>query len=95
MFLNVDTLRQALTSWCENGQCRLAAEMPSLAVSPFHGTAHLGQAHTDTFGKFLTDARAVEGDNEYYNYPGLETAMRNAGHLHDEPDREPPLEAIS
>jgi hypothetical protein len=33
------------------------------------------------FGEFLTNVRALEGESEYYSYPALETALRNAGYV--------------
>ncbi len=80
-FLTVETLRSALAAWCDNEQCRQAADMPALAVSLFHGTAHLGQVRSMVFGEFLTNVRTLEGEGEYYSYPSLETAMRNAGYV--------------
>jgi hypothetical protein len=71
-----------LGDWCDNDQCRKAAEMPALAVSLFHGTAHLGPSRSTAFSGFLIKVRALEGDDEYYSYPALEAAMRNAGYLH-------------
>jgi hypothetical protein len=42
--------------------------------------AHLGQVRSTLFGEFLTNVRVLEVEDEYYSYPALETAMRNAGY---------------
>ncbi|WP_285705200.1 hypothetical protein [Microtetraspora sp. NBRC 16547] len=80
-FLTVETLRSALGDWCANDQCRRAAEMPELVVSLFRGTAHLGSVRSVVFTEFLTNVRALEGQDDYYSYPELEAAMCNTGYI--------------
>ncbi len=79
-FLTIDALRTVLDAWCENEQCRKAAEMTTLAVYLFHVTAHLGQTRAPVFGKFLSDVREIEGTGDYYSYPALEQALSDAGY---------------
>jgi hypothetical protein len=79
-FLTVDTLRAALDAWCDNDQCRRAADMTNLAVAPFHGTAHLGTARSEVFATFLTNVQALEGEDDYYSYPALKEALATAGY---------------
>ncbi|MDA0639804.1 hypothetical protein [Nonomuraea ferruginea] len=78
-FLTIDTLRDVMSKWCDNSECRQAAEMPGLAVLLFQGTSHLGQARAAVFGEFLTSVRAIEGEGEYYSYPALEEALLHTG----------------
>jgi hypothetical protein len=80
-FLTIETLRTALDAWCENGQCRQAAEMTSLAVSLFHATAHLGPARGPVFAEFLANVRAIEPIGDYYSYPALGQALTDAGYI--------------
>jgi hypothetical protein len=80
-FLTIETLGSALDAWCDNDQCRQAAEMTTLAVYLFHGTAHLGPTRAPVFGKFLTDVREIEGAGDYYSYPALEQALSAAGYV--------------
>ncbi len=78
-FLSVETLQTALTAWYDNNQCRLAADMPELAVQLFHATAHLGAARGPGFTDFVTNCTTSEGDGEFYSYPALHTTLQNAG----------------
>jgi hypothetical protein len=78
-FLTVETLRTVLGAWCDNNECRQAAEMPTLAVHLFHGTSHLGPTRAPVFGEFLTNVRAIEGTDDYYSYPALAQALADAG----------------
>lgn len=81
-FLTIDALRSALTDWCENSQCRQAAQMPELAAALFRSTAHLGPAQAKTFVEFLAKVQSLaEAGDSYYRYPGLEAALRGAGHM--------------
>lgn len=79
-FLTVETLQAALDAWCNNDQCRRASDMTNLAVSVFHGTAHLGTARTEAFGKFLANVQELEGTDDYYSYPALKEALITAGY---------------
>jgi hypothetical protein len=54
--------------------------MATLAVSLFHGTAHLGPARGSVFGEFLTKVRAIKGIGDYYSYPALGQAISDAGY---------------
>jgi hypothetical protein len=80
-FLTAETLTTALTAWASNVDCREAQQMPGLAVTLFHGTAHLGARQATAFVAFLgqVQAEARPGDG-YYRYPALEAALRAAGH---------------
>lgn len=80
-FLLVETLQDALTAWHDNGECRLASDMPALAVQLFHATAHLGSARGSVFTDFVVKCKASEGDNGFYSYPALQTALQTAGFL--------------
>jgi hypothetical protein len=81
-FLDVKALTAALTAWAGNVDCWEAQQMPGLAVTLFHSTAHLGAGQVAAFLTFLgkVQAQARSGDG-YYRYPALETALRAAGHL--------------
>ncbi|MFD2415406.1 hypothetical protein [Amycolatopsis pigmentata] len=78
-FLTLDTLKAVLTAWYDNEECRRAVTMPSQAVQLFHDTAHLGTARGPAFADFAAKCEASEGEGEYYSYPGLHTALRDAG----------------
>jgi hypothetical protein len=84
-FLDNASLRTALTNWAENPECREAVQMPKLAVELFRSTIHLGTGQATAFVEFLADvqSKAAEGDSNYRHstYPGLEKALRGAGHL--------------
>jgi hypothetical protein len=79
-FLATDTLRTALSAWCDNDQCGRAAEMTTLGVDLFHGTMHLGATRGSVFGEFLTNVEAIEGSDDYYSYPALAPALIAAGY---------------
>jgi hypothetical protein len=79
-FLIIETLRTVLDAWCSNDECRRAAEMTTLAVDLFHGTAHLGPTGVPVFAEFLANVREIEGTGDYYSYLALEQALSGAGY---------------
>lgn len=80
-FLSVETLRDALTAWYDNDQCRDAAESPALAVQLVHATAHLGATRGPLFNDFVSKCEASAGVGEYYSYPDLKTTLSDFGFL--------------
>lgn len=80
-FLSLDTLKEALTAWYNNSECRDASEMPVLAVQLVHATAHLGTARGPLFTDFVTKCEATAGTGEYYSYPDLKSTLHNLGLL--------------
>ncbi len=80
-FLSVESLREALTAWYDNDQCRSASDMPGLAVQLVHATAHLGTARGPLFTDFVTKCEVSAGVGEYYSYPDVKTTLSNLGLL--------------
>ncbi|TWH52639.1 hypothetical protein L612_002000000500 [Rhodococcus rhodochrous J38] len=79
-FLDSADLQSALDEWANNYECRTAAQMPELAVTLFHSTAHLGRARLRTFASFLTQVQSLaDADDSYYRYPALEEILRASG----------------
>lgn len=87
-FLSVETLKDALTAWYDNTECREAWHMPDLAVQLLHATAHLGAARGPLFADFVTKCEESAGMGEYYSYPDVKTTLSNIGLL-------PPLTTMS
>ncbi|MDG4816519.1 hypothetical protein O7628_13530 [Micromonospora sp. WMMD956] len=84
-FLSVEALRAALEEWYGNGECLHATEMPEFAVQLSHGTTHLGPVGAGAFVEFLSKVQSREEPDSYYSYPGLDRALRAAGHLPPQP----------
>lgn len=80
-FLDLDALREALSIWHDNSECRQASEMPSLAVQLFQATTHLGKARVGPFAEFAAKCLATEGHDDYYSYPDLREALQRAEEL--------------
>ena len=70
-FLNLGTLKDALTWWANNSQCRTASDMPDLAVTLFQDTVHLGVARAAVFQEFLDLVLTYEQPGSFYTYPVL------------------------
>ncbi|MFI6031607.1 hypothetical protein [Amycolatopsis magusensis] len=80
-FLVLDRLADVLTVWADNDQCRMASQMPELAVTLYRATAHLGGGQVSAFVTFLEKVQSLTTeDDTYYRYPALEAALRAAGH---------------
>lgn len=74
-FLSQEELKVLLFEWANNDQCRAAAQMLGLAVSLFHGTAHLDIDRVQAFQEFLSDVNEQVAEGEiYYTYPDLQAA---------------------
>jgi hypothetical protein len=81
-FLDLGTLRAALTAWVDNDQCRTANLMEGLAADLLRRTAYLGPTRAAVFQEFLTRAQELDKSQGHvgpYSYPYSELAAALAG----------------
>ncbi|MEE1845357.1 hypothetical protein ACIODX_14800 [Streptomyces sp. NPDC088190] len=74
-FLTQDELRQILTAWAENDQCRQAGGMFQAAVDLYFSTAHLRVGDSEVWEEFLNAVRSHDESDENYRYAALEAAI--------------------
>lgn len=76
--LSQGDLAEVLRAWAENGECRQAGGMLTLATELYRMTARLHPGDGAVWRNFIADVRAREGPQSYYQYSELE-AMLVAG----------------
>jgi hypothetical protein len=71
-FLSKEQLREALTNWAFNDQCRLASGMLAFSLEFYAAMAHLRPGDIDVWKKFITDVQNLEEPDSGYRYTELD-----------------------
>lgn len=74
-FLTVDQLRDVLSAWAENDQCRRAGGMLGYAIALYSATPHLLPAGREVWINFLSRVRELEPEPSYYRYDDVSALL--------------------